>query len=114
MEFFIAIVIALVAILIVVQVMIRKHFVFDSHLDPASALRVAAAALGGGQSFIDASGALSIPLGGDRILSVAAEPQGPGSRLEIWLSSYDFMNANGFQVVGYHNRARRIMRACGA
>jgi hypothetical protein len=114
MEYVVAFIALIVAVLIVVQILIRKHFVFNSSLCPQDALRAAAGAIGGGQSYIDASGALSIPLTDTRILSVHAEPYGSGSIVEVWLSSYDFLNANGFQVIGYRSRAKRIKNACGA
>lgn len=112
MEYVIGLLVVIVIVLVIVQVLIRKHYIFGSRLDPASALRAAAGAIGGGESYFDASGALSIPLGRGRILSVAAEPQGTGSKVEVWLSSYDFINANGFAVIGYQGKAKRIMRAC--
>ncbi|MFT3971434.1 MAG: hypothetical protein QM695_14455 [Micropruina sp.] len=113
MEYLIVGITVLVAIVVVNQILIRRHYVFACDLEPSVALRTAAVAIGGGKSFLDASGALSIPLGRNRILSVVAEPLNAGSLVEVWLSSYDFINANGFQVIAYQKKVRRIRRSCG-
>ena len=97
--------------LIIIQVQIRKQYATHSRLDPEDALMAAARAYGGGQSFRDAAGDLSLPFR-DGILSVSAEPDGMGgSEVHIWLSSYAFLQTNGFQVLHYRHEVKKLMRA---
>ena len=103
---------SIVVVLILVQVQIRKQHHFDSPLPPEAVIASVSRAVGGGSAYRDATGDLSIPFNGG-ILSVAIEPAGAGSSLHVWLSQYNFLAANGFQVLAYRNRVAKIRNATG-
>lgn len=113
MEYIIGFFVLLLAIVILVQFQIRKQYHFPSNLDPETALQAAARGAGGGSSFIDAAGQLSVPYR-NGIMSVAAEPTPEGSMVHVWLSEYPFWGANGFQVMGYQRAVKRVRRSVGA
>ena len=114
MQWIVTIGVALVLLLVVVQIAIRRHVTFMSRLAPSDVLRSAAGAVGGGESYIDAAGHLSIPLAGDGILSVAAQPTESGTLVEVWLIRYRFLHATGFDALVHRRRVKRIRRSCEA
>jgi len=100
----------IVVILVVVQLQIRRQYDLESPLPPDAAASNISRAIGGGVALFDAAGDLSIPFNGG-ILSVALEPVGTGSNLHVWLSQYNFISANGFQVLAYKGKVSKIRRA---
>lgn len=103
----------IVVTLVVVQIQMRKQHYMESPLAPDVAVASVSRSVGGGEAFFDAAGDLSIPFR-DGILSVAVEPAASGSRVHVWLSQYNFFNANGFQALAYNGRVSKIRRAVQA
>lgn len=104
----------LVFVLILTQVQLRKRFHLSSNQSPDDALRTAAGAVGGGLAFMDASGAVQVPLGdGWGLMSVAAEPApNGGSEVQIWMSRIPWIT-DGRKVFSYRRAARRVIKAGG-
>lgn len=104
------ILLAVVGILIVVQIQIRKHHFVDSTHDAQKALGMVEQRFHSYSVSTDSDGNLSIPFGVGRVL-VAADDVPGGARVEAWLSHYPFLSANGFQVLAYRQIVRKIRKS---
>lgn len=104
------ILLVIVAVLVVVQIQIRKRHLIESKHDAEQSMRLIEQALRSRGVSVDQEGNLASPFGPGQVLAHASDGD-QGAYVQVWLSSYPFMSANGFQVLAYRSVVGKIRKA---